>query len=78
MLRAANQLAIMVNRLLDLTRTDWHQLPIVQECVQVENLIAEVCEAFAATAAAKHIDLRNLTPPLLPQVFADHLASPRW
>jgi PAS domain S-box-containing protein len=70
-LRAANQLAVMVNRLLDLTRSDWHRLPIVQECVHVENLIAEVCEALVATAAAKNIELRNLTPPSLPLVFAD-------
>ena len=70
-LRSANRLAIMVNSLLDLTRTDWRQLPIMQECVHVEKLMAEVCGAFAAAAAAKQIELSNLTPSLLPLVFAD-------
>ena len=72
-LRASNQLAIMVNSLLDLTRTDWHRLPMTQECVQVEKLIAEVCEVFAGTAAAKNIELRNLTPASLPMAFVDPL-----
>ncbi len=70
-LRAANRLAIMVNSLLDLTRSDWRRLPVMQECVHIEKLIAEICETFAAAAAAKNIELCNLTPSTLPLVFAD-------
>ncbi len=70
-LRAANQLAIMVNSLLDLTRTDWRRLPVMQECVQLEKLIAEVGEAFAAAAASKNIDLCTGNLPPLPLVFGD-------
>ncbi len=70
-LRAANQLAVMINSLLDLTRTDWRQLPILQECVSVEKLVSEVCQDFAAGAAEKNIQLRNLTSAPLPLAYAD-------
>jgi hypothetical protein len=40
-LQAANRLAIMVNSLLDLSRSEWHRLPVIPECVILKDLIAQ-------------------------------------
>ncbi len=70
-LRASNQLGVMVNSLLDLTRSDWRRLPVMQGCVAMEELIAQVCQNFRASAQGKRIQLRNSTRGPLPSAFAD-------
>ena len=70
-LQAANQLAVMVNSLLDLTRSEWHRLPVSPECVVLKDLIAQVCNSFQAAAASKWISLQYHVPAKLPPALAD-------
>jgi PAS domain S-box-containing protein len=70
-LQAANRLAIMVNSLLDLSRSEWHRLPVTPECVILKDLIAQACTSFQAAAAAKWISLQYHVPAKLPPALAD-------
>lgn len=71
MLQSANRLAEMVNSLLDLSRSEWHRLPVVPECVILKDLIGQVCASFQAAAAAKWISLQHHVPLKLPLALAD-------
>ena len=71
MLQAANRLAEMVNSLLDLSRSEWHQLPVAPECVILKDLIGQVCASFQTAAAGKWISLKYHVPAKLPPAFAD-------
>ena len=73
-LQAANRLGVMVNCLLDLTRSDWRKLPLNAAAVAIRQLIARSCESLRATAAHKQITLADrATEGELPLVFADPL-----
>jgi PAS domain S-box-containing protein len=69
--RAANQLAVMVNSLLDLTRSDWKRLPVEPACVALEDIISDTCSSLSAKAKAKDIQLVTSISPKLPLVYAD-------
>ncbi len=70
-LQAANQLAEMVNSLLDLSRSEWHQFPVTPECVILKDLIGRVCASFRPAAATKWISLQCHVPAKLPPALAD-------
>jgi PAS domain S-box-containing protein len=70
-LQAANRLAEMVNSLLDLSRSEWHQLPVTPECVILKDLVGQVCTSFRPAAATKWISLQCHVPAKLPPALAD-------
>lgn len=70
-LQAANQLAVMVNSLLDLARSEWQRFPVHSECLSLEALIGRAYTSFQAAARTKKIELKYYIPAKLPAVFAD-------
>ncbi len=70
-LESANRLAVMVNSLLDLSRSEWHRLPVTPEYLILKDLIGQVCTSFQAAAAAKKISLQYHVPANFPPAFAD-------
>ena len=72
-LQSANQLAEMVNSLLDLARSEHHRLPVYPEYVALEDLIGQICTSFEAAARAKKVSLKHDIPAGFPAVLADPL-----
>jgi PAS domain S-box-containing protein len=70
-LQSANQLAAMVNSLLDLARSEWRHLPVNPECVVLQDLIGQVCTCSQAAAGIKKIGLHYQVPPNFPFALAD-------
>jgi len=69
--RSSNQLGTMVNSLLDLTRSEWKRLPVDLTCVQLDELVVDICTSLSIKAKAKHIALVSRIPAKLPLVYAD-------
>ena len=69
--RSSNQLGTMVNSLLDLTRSEWKRLPVDLTCVELDELVVDICTSLSIKAKAKHIALVPRIPAKLPLVYAD-------
>lgn len=71
MQRAANQMKLMIQDMLEASSIEAGQLRVIQRRVEVSPLICEAVEEFAARAASKSLRLESELPADLPALHGD-------